>query len=128
LADFPVVLNISGNIFLHGGVLPEHVGMGFDIINDKFSNWLKGTEKKPSETLMETVLTRVYSENLDCKLLETTLNLLNAKRMIVGHTVQSKIKSECGDKLFLIDTGMSSYFDGPKQALVIESGKTYIIE
>jgi len=52
-----------------------------------------------------------------CLMLDEALSILGAKRMVVGHTVQNYIHSECGGKVWLIDTGMSAVYKGQIQVL-----------
>lgn len=60
----------------------------------------------------------------NCPLLEKSLNYYKAKLMIVGHNIVSKISSFCGDKLWLIDVGMSkALFDNDVQVLEFVKGK-----
>ena len=55
----------------------------------------------------------------DCELLEESLNILGAERMIVAHTVHREITSRCNDKLWAIDVGMSRAYGGDIQLLEI---------
>ena len=54
--------------------------------------------------------TREFSADVaraDCGLLEESLKILGARRMIVAHTVQAAITSGCDGRLWAIDVGMS---------------------
>jgi len=71
-----------------------------------------------------------------CKLLPDVLLALNVSRMVIGHNPQSMIMGPnvgkpdiaCGGKLFLIDSGISSYYGGYLSALeILDSGKTRVI-
>lgn len=116
-----IALNIAGNIFVHGGVFPEDITEGIPQINKKFSDWMRGIGTEPDDTETKIVWSRDYSLSLDCELLKQSLDLLGAKRMIVGHTIQEEVNSACEGLLFRIDTGMFSGFGGPRQAIVIEN-------
>ena len=49
--------------------------------------------------------------------------------MFVGHTVQKEgINGACEEKVFRIDTGISSYYGGLEQAILIKNGNVHIIE
>ena len=123
-----IILDIAGNIFVHGGVFPEDITEGIPDINKKFSNWMRGTGVHPDDIEMNVLWSREYSLYLDCDLLKQTLDLLGAKRMIVGHTIQDEINSSCDGLLLRIDTGMFSGFGGPRQALVIENDTVSFIK
>eukprot|EP00742_Colponemidia_sp_Colp-10_P002209 GILJ01002362.1.p1 GENE.GILJ01002362.1~~GILJ01002362.1.p1 ORF type:complete len:332 (-),score=36.27 GILJ01002362.1:133-1083(-) len=58
-------------------------------------------------------------ESQICSQLSHALNLLGAKRMVVGHTVQSngRILSKCSNQLFGIDVGISKVYGGQVAAL-----------
>lgn len=123
-----VILDLAGNIFVHGGVFPENVTQGIPAINKNFSKWMRGIGIEPDDSEMDVLWSREYSLYLNCELLKETLDLLNAKRMIVGHTVQDEINSACDGTLFRIDTGMLNNFGGPRQALVIENDNVSFIK
>merc|ERR1719352_1507612 len=59
-------------------------------------------------------------EALACPLLEQSLSLLGARRMIVGHTIQASgdITPRCGGRLIMSDTMMSQAYtkDAAKSA------------
>ena len=54
--------------------------------------------------------------------------LLKAEIMFVAHTVQENgINSACDGKVVRTDTGISSYYGGKKEAVLIKNGKLYRI-
>jgi len=126
LAEFPVSLVIGENVFVHGGLKPEHVKFGLDKITKSSREWMLGNSPEVTQylTIEEGIVwMRDYSDEPDetsCKMLEETLSLLDAKRMIVGHTVQDSINSSCGGKIWKIDTGMAPYYGGKVEVLEIE--------
>jgi hypothetical protein len=66
--------------------------------------------------------TRQFSSAVDatdCAVLEQSLAILGAKRMIVAHTVQSTITAYCEGKVWAVDVGMSRYYGGPIEVLEI---------
>lgn len=124
LAKRNVVLIIGDNVFVHGGVLPEHVTYGLDRANTEAQAWLRGEGPKPENLLKRgsLVWARDYSEDTDdkdCENLRVVLDALSAKRMIVGHTPQENIRSYCDDRVWCIDTGMSAVYGGTVQVLEI---------
>ena len=66
--------------------------------------------------------TRQFSANVtsdDCALLEQSLKILGARRMIVAHTVHEEITARCDDRVWATDVGMSRYYGGKVQVLEI---------
>jgi hypothetical protein len=125
LARRNTVAIIGQNVFVHGGVLPEHVDYGLERLNAELRTWMKGegpipewTHEKDSPVWMRHYSSEVDEE--DCELLTEVLDRLGAKRMITGHSVQKNgIASYCDGKVWCIDTGMSSYYGGEVQVLEI---------
>jgi len=52
-------------------------------------------------------------------MLDESLRILGARRMIVAHTVQESITSNCDQKVWAIDVGMSRYYGGKIEVLEI---------
>jgi len=116
LASLDAVVKVEGTIFAHGGVKPEVARLGLETINNGVRNemfsgdrrltagegplWFRGFVQAPEETA--------------CPLLEESLRLLEAKRMVVGHTTQrqGRILSRCDGKLNVIDIGISDHYGG----------------
>eukprot|EP00294_Goniomonas_avonlea_P006579 CAMPEP_0114566206 /NCGR_PEP_ID=MMETSP0114-20121206/14756_1 /TAXON_ID=31324 /ORGANISM="Goniomonas sp, Strain m" /LENGTH=239 /DNA_ID=CAMNT_0001752577 /DNA_START=91 /DNA_END=808 /DNA_ORIENTATION=- len=68
---------------------------------------------------------------LACQSLVKSLELLEAERMVVGHTpqFQGSILSRCGGRLLVIDTAMSAAYGGIPSALeVADDGVTAVYE
>jgi hypothetical protein len=125
LAQRNVVLVLGDNVFVHGGVLPQHVEYGLDRINAEVRLWLLGKGPAPTHVLERgsVVWARNYSDEVDdadCATLSEVLRALSAKRMIVGHTVQGNgIRSYCDGRVWCIDVGMSAHYGGDVQVLEI---------
>jgi hypothetical protein len=133
LADHRVIAIISGNVFVHGGVLPEHVRYGLDRINSETATWLKALGSKPAILDGDTapVWTRIYSDKTTaegCDKLIDTLQLLGADRMIVAHTPQPGINAECGDRVWRVDVGLSKHYGGPTEVLEIIGPKVRVLK
>jgi hypothetical protein len=132
LAERPVVAVVGENVFVHGGLLPKHVEHGVDRINRQTARWMRGEAPFP-EVLSDRqspVWLRRYSLGADaegCRRASRALEELGAKRMIVGHTVQTHINSACGGRVWRIDVGMSSHYGGPVQALEIRDGEPTVL-
>lgn len=131
IAPNPVILQIGSTIFVHGGLLPHHVEYGIERINNETQDWVlnKKVEDKPAflSGRRAVVWARDYSHEdeskCDCDALQDALkNIPGAKRMIVGHTIQSNgINSACNEQVFRVDVGLSrGCGDGTPEVLVIE--------
>lgn len=127
LAPRPVVAQVGRTVFVHGGVLPEHVTYGIDRLNDEVSAWMLGQRPEPPSAAageQGVAWTRAYSNDsraVDCARLERTLKALDADRMVVGHTPQTHgVSPACDGKVWRIDTGLSHHYGGPLQILDVD--------
>jgi hypothetical protein len=135
LARRPVVARVGDSLFVHGGVLPKYVKVGLDAINEGSRAWLLGeTRSLPKELSAEDgpLWTRMYSaapSTEDCAKLEEALAMLDAKRMVMGHTPQKPdISPACGDKAWRIDVGMSKHYGGPIQVLELSGDRAKVLK
>lgn len=134
MAKRPTIFQYVDTVFVHGGVLPQHVTYGIEKINRDFSAFLAGAAPLPEALWGDDspVWSRHYSNPdtpPDCEALNQTLKSLNAKRMVVAHSVHGQINSACQDKVWRIDVGMSAYYKGQIQALEIgDKGVTILKE
>jgi hypothetical protein len=132
LSHWPVIAQVGDSVFVHGGVLEQHVRYGIDAINREAAAWMRGEAAAPAVLMREDapVWTRLYSREPDgaaCEQLAVVLHALGAQRMVVGHTPQTRgISAACGDKVWRIDTGMSHVFGGALQVLEIEAGRVRV--
>jgi hypothetical protein len=129
LADQPVVLQLGDTVFVHGGLLPEHVRYGVDRLTAEAAAWLRGEGPRPAALSGDDapVWSRRYSDDdvgpEDCEAARTTLAALGAARMVVGHTVQKQgINAVCDGLVWRVDVGLSRHYGGRPQALVIDAG------
>jgi len=127
LAEFPTVLRLGDTIFAHGGVVPRWARYGIDRINGEVSRWLMGDGPEPvssrgvddGDTVMWTRQFSAAVDEDDCDVLDESLEILGAKRMVVAHTVHPTITSRCDRKVWAIDVGMSRAYGGPIELLEI---------
>jgi|SRR6185369_11305214 len=128
LAPQPVVIQIGGNVFVHGGVLEQHVRYGLGHINQETSAWMAGAPSEPAPQSLTSqrapIWVRDYSDGTPaadrCAELTRVLAALSAQRMIVGHTVQQQgINSACEGKVWRIDVGLSRFYGGKPSVLEI---------
>lgn len=136
LSQQPLVLMVGKTVFAHGGVLPAHVDFGIDKLNAESQAWMQGKRPRPPELVIDPegpVWTRLYGSPQPgaaaCQVLEKTLSLLGAERMVVGHTVQQGgMSGACQDRVYRIDVGLAHYYgDRPVQVLQIEGSATRIL-
>jgi hypothetical protein len=134
------IVKIGDWVFVHGGLLPEHIDNimkdrsnlksskgPLRRINDLVKNILMGNKRLDSISQDDEDLlfgkdgmfwTRKFSQNEvgddNCKILFKSMELLdvtsNKGGMVVGHTPQSNINSQCNNRVWRIDTGMSEAF------------------
>jgi hypothetical protein len=127
LAELPTVLKVGETVYVHGGVVPRWADYGIHKINAEVSAWLRGETPEPDSSRGvddgdRVMWTRQFSRNVDesdCAVLDQSLSILGAKRMIVAHTVHPTITPRCGDKVWAVDVGMSRAYGGPIEVLEI---------
>jgi hypothetical protein len=126
-AELPTVLQLGKTVYVHGGVVPRWATYGLDKINAEVSRWLFGDCPEPDSSLGvdngdRVMWTRQFSSMVDatdCAVLEESLGILGAERMIVAHSVHSTITDYCDSKVWAIDVGMSRFYAGPIEVLEI---------
>lgn len=111
------VVVVGDSVFVHGGLLPNHVEYGLEKVNEHVRDWILGVKEKVARELVKgrhsIVWTRTFSHKLDkdcdCSTLEYVLNTIpGVKRMIMGHTIQEGgISGACSNRAIRIDVGMS---------------------
>ena len=116
---------VGSSVFVHGGVLPEHVDRGLEAMNEEIRAWLRDEAPQPEWIRGEQspVWTRLYSSEPDaeaCDTLSSVLDRLGVERMVVGHTVQrTGITSFCGGRVWCIDIGLAAHYGGRPEVLEI---------
>lgn len=126
LAGTQVTAIVGRTVFAHGGILPKHVEAGLDSINQLASAWMMGQGAEPAMAAMGSdsiTWLRIYSDgevsDEDCATLRGVLTALDADRLVVGHTVQDNINSDCDGKVWRIDVGIADYYGSTLEALEI---------
>lgn len=137
LADLPTVLVVGDSVFVHGGLLEANVEYGLERINAEVSEWIRG-ERGANAVAPEfvrgrdaVVWLRRFSDgvNCDCQRLEGVLGMIpGAKRMIMGHTIQTEgINAVCGAQAVRVDVGLSrGCGNGLPEVLEINGGGTNV--
>jgi len=133
LAERNSVVIVGDNVFVHGGVLPEHIDYGIERLNAELHAWMRGDGPCPEVINGRNSVTwaRNFSfevDDDDCTVLAGVLERLGASRMVVGHSVQEEgINSYCGGRVWCIDTGMSAHYGGDVQALEITGNTVRVL-
>nr|ADE75787.1 unknown [Picea sitchensis] len=114
LSTHPTVVIVGGSVFVHGGLLPTHVYHGLERINEEVKDWIlggKGNRGPPYLHGSDAVvwLRKFSRDDSHCSLLEKALSSIpGAKRMVVGHTIQTLgINGACENRVIRVDVGMS---------------------
>ena len=132
------VARINGVLFLHGGISPAAAALGCDGINETVRGELKALPADAAR-IAAFLSTRedgplwyrglaVDSEADRAGDLTTMLERLQARAMVIGHTVaaNSRITTRFGGRVVQIDTGMlggTFYPGGRASALEIKDGR-----
>jgi len=125
LAERNTILIVGRSVFVHGGVLPEHVELGVDRMNEEIQEWLRDEAPQPEwiRGSRSPVWTRLYSDapnGAACDTLGLVLDRLDVDRMVVGHTVQDGgVTAYCGGRVWCIDVGMAEHYGGSSEVLEI---------
>ena len=136
LARFDTVVMVNDTLFVHGGVSPKHVRYGLGRINREVQDWMRGD--RPSLPVVMSgddapTWNRLYSSDdvapAVCRVLDSVLELVGAKRMVVGHTPQKDgINSACNERVWRIDVGLASHYGAnPSQVLEIDRDKVGVL-
>ena len=113
LSTRAMVASINGTIFVHAGITPSFAALGVNRLNLLArAQMIKGDFHSGVFSNDGPVWTRKIITDAtvgECTDLATSLELLGAARMVIGHTVQmnKKIVSYCQGRLLAIDIGMS---------------------
>jgi hypothetical protein len=114
LAEWETATIVGRTVFVHGGILPEHLELGLDRMNEEIQEWLRTPGAEPPDWVMSRrspVWTRLYStapNQAACDTLGLVLAGLSVDRMVVAHTVkQTGITAYCGGRVWCIDVGMA---------------------
>jgi hypothetical protein len=126
LAEHDMVTIVGDSVFVHGGVLPRFAA-NLEKSNRDARCFLLGYSAKPPAAVLDPegpLWTREFSTGESaCGELSKTLEALGVERMVVGHTPQlGGITSACDGRVWRIDTGMASYYQGPTEVLEISDG------
>jgi hypothetical protein len=133
---------INGNLFAHGGLHPEVAATKLDlneinqlIRNNYYTPYFPKTEST-TESLLTSTKTGIcwyrgyFKDDLSQEEVEKGLNKFNAKSIVVGHTLQSKVNKTYNGKVIGIDVHHPKDYhknwpSGKSEGLLIEGKKYY---
>ena len=116
------VVQIGKWVFVHGGLLPYWVkNYKLQDLNKKIREYLLGNISLEQDSTLKKIITgensffwtREFGFPKDpnyCRKVNKTLKLLNARGMVIGHSIHEKITSDCSNKLWKIDVALSRAF------------------
>jgi hypothetical protein len=133
---------INGNLFAHGGIHPDIANSALNL--DEINTIIRANYYKPyypkKEKTIEQLLTSTktgicwyrgyFKDDLTQEEVDRGLNKFNAKSIIVGHTLQSKVNREYNGRVIGIDVHHPKDYikiwpSGKTEGLVIEKNKYY---
>lgn len=133
LATYGLTYRTADAIFVHGGILPEHL-RELTRMEAQSQAWLRDEGRIPRDVALDPdspLWTRRYSLSPGaraCAEAGRTLDAEGLSRMVVAHTVQDDgITSYCGGRVIAIDCGLSSYYGGPVQVLELRGGVVRVL-
>ncbi|KAF9898088.1 hypothetical protein BX616_004509 [Lobosporangium transversale] len=114
-------------LFSHADMHPDWARLGVDTLNQQAHDALsKGKYDAPIFKTNGPIWNRELAKQEDgaaatCETIESIKKTLGVNRLVSGHTVQKtgKILSLCKGSYFVIDVGISNYYDGNLAALEI---------
>jgi hypothetical protein len=132
LATRKVTLVIGRTVFVHGGVTTTQARRGLDELNRAAAGFLEGTRPALDFDVNTMLWMRHYSNGNPspevCDELAATLRLLDADRMVMGHTPQKAINAACGDRAWRIDVGLSRHYGShAPEVLVVQDNRVRVL-
>ncbi len=127
------LIRINDFLFLHGGISPCYTAGTIGDINSAVRTALPLDKTVPNGVLTSDgpLWFRGYAEESESELWKDVQDLFFAfgtRHVVVGHSVTSKgILLRCDGRIILIDTGLSLYYGGTGECLLIEDGKIRIV-
>jgi len=151
--EMNLTMIVDDNLFIHAGLTTKYAQKGIQELNDYVHDLLTNApsfdvlyndyySKNMSHPFMyepmfdmtnkqSPLWTKFYSEGSEeevCEEIDKVLDMVNAKRMIVGHVIQEygKIRVRCNGKIFLIDVALSECLGNYGAYLEIRNDKREI--
>ncbi|CDH59298.1 serine threonine protein [Lichtheimia corymbifera JMRC:FSU:9682] len=136
LMKWNLTAKVGSSVFCHGGILPKYSHDGIDGINRRAKDSLETyiNERDDTYGLFGGDGPTWYrgfavGDERICAVLDKALTMLEADRMVMGHTVQrdGRIRARCGGKAILIDIGISHVYGGHAGALEIQGDQIHAV-
>ncbi len=134
IAKHNVVIKINDSVFLHGGIGPKYSQLGLKEINRLAHAELRDLSKIEGGVLIDSEGPLWYRglaqnpESSEKVHLERVLANLDAKRVVVGHTVTAgTIFPRFGGRVLMIDVGLAGYYGSRRACLLIENGAVFAL-
>jgi hypothetical protein len=125
LAQHDLVAIVGDTVFSHAGPVGEFA-TNLEGVNMSSRCWLDGQggdgfEPPIAMTSEDSpVWTRAYGmETADCDAAKSAMTAMGVKRIVVGHTVQANINSQCDGAVWRIDVGLGKLYGGPIEVLQV---------
>lgn len=129
----PVLLRIGDTLFLHGGVSPDALQLALDPATTNAA-YQASLGRPKAEVKADPITAPLYdgktspiwyrgyfNGQLDTTGVQTVLDRLGLKRIVVGHTSMPHVSSFHGDRIIAIDSSIKDGENG--ELLFIEDGK-----
>jgi hypothetical protein len=130
-----VIIKINDWVFVHAGIPPKYANLTRDEINRtaiaemddpaKLADGMIAADDGP--LWYRDLLTAPEDQSELAEQVDRILNTQQARRIIVGHTVLPAITPRFGGKVIGVDVGLSVYFKGPPEFLVIEGARFTVV-
>jgi len=131
------VIKINDTVFVHGGIGEKYSTWPLkDINNLYYLEFQKGFRERfdsfrpkilwaeDSPLWFRQLASPEWDEQLYAPLVNKILANLGAKQIVIAHTpIIQERSSRFGDKVWLVDTGISRVYKGFLSALIVENGK-----
>jgi hypothetical protein len=135
LREQKVIIKINDLVFVHAGISPKYANATRDEINRaaiaevdapaKLADGMITNEEGP--LWYRDLLTAPEDQAELAEQVDRILNTQQARRIIVGHTVMPTIVPRFGGKVIGVDVGLSVFFKGPPEFLVIEDTRFTVV-
>ncbi len=134
IADHNAVIKINDTVFLHGGIGPSFMGENIKSLNRSIVDELRDFSKLQAGVATHSEGPLWYrglaqqEEAIEEPHLEELLDGLDAKRIVIGHTVSpGTVWPRFGGRVVMIDVGMAATYGGRLACLVIEDRVAYAL-
>jgi hypothetical protein len=129
------VIRINDMLFLHGGIGPKYATASLAELNEGVRKVLAETDPPTAGNIAEDSEGPLWYRGLatgDEALLaphvDQVLSHFGVSHIVIGHTVTAgTVIPRFGDKVIMIDVGLSSAYGGPPACLIVEGGKRYTL-